>query len=299
MNSPILLLVFNRPDCTKIVFEAIKKAKPKKLYVAADGPRKERPDEILACDEVRRIVADINWECELKVLFNDSNAGCKKAVSNAISWFFENETEGIILEDDCIPSSDFFNFCDILLSKYRNDTRVWQICGTTYFPKAVPEGSDYFFSRYGPIWGWATWRRAWKNYDPDLVFWDSVKNSHILQNVYLNKYELRYKTELANKLCNGEINTWDYQWGFCKNFNSGLSIIPKSNLIQNIGFDEFATHTNTMDKFTPQYYGEINSKLLHPKFIVPDIRYDKYYAKKMFKGSGFMLKKIIKKILNR
>lgn len=298
MRSPILFLVFNRPNPTRQVFEAIRAAKPPKLYVAADGPRPNREGEQERCEEVRRIATAIDWDCEIKTLFRDKNLGCKIGVSSGIDWFFENEQQGIILEDDCLPAKSFFLFCDEMLDRYKDDTRVWQISGSTFFPQGISStNADYFFSRYGPIWGWASWRRAWKHYDADLTQWRAMSEPYIMNNVYPNKYERIAKLNLGSKLNEGQIDTWDFQWGFIKNYNNALSIIPKFNQILNIGFNTEATHTTKIDNNAPKEYKEYCCGIKHPNFIYEDLLYGAYFAKVVYYKS-INLKKIIRKIIS-
>ena len=166
--SPILFLIFNRPETTKKVFSAIKEVQPPRLYIAADGPRSEQPDEADHCELARTIATKVDWDCEVKTLFRDQNLGIRIAVSQAIDWFFEQEPEGIILEDDCLPDQSFFWFCKELLEKYRNDTRIMHIGGTNFQFGKNRTNYSYYFSRYAHIWGWASWRRAWEYYDEKL-----------------------------------------------------------------------------------------------------------------------------------
>ncbi len=165
MRSPVLFLVFNRPDSTRKVFDAIRSARPPKLYITADGPRPDRPAEAKLCSEVRAIASAVDWPCEVKTLFRESNLGCKAGVSSGITWFFSHEDEGIILEDDVLPVPTFFNFCDEMLERYRDDARVSMISGCNLISNHFSPKQSYFFSRYNLIWGWATWRRAWQHYD--------------------------------------------------------------------------------------------------------------------------------------
>ena len=166
--APVLFLIFNRPETTIQVFSAIKKAQPNRLYIAADGPRPEYPDEVNHCKIARTIATNVDWDCEVKTLFRDQNLGCRLAVSQAIDWFFEQEPEGIILEDDCLPNQSFFWFCKELLEKYRNETRIMHIGGTNFQFGKNRTNYSYYFSRYAHIWGWASWRREWKYYDEKL-----------------------------------------------------------------------------------------------------------------------------------
>ena len=174
LTTPVLFLVFNRPDTTEKVFEAIRQAKPQKLFVAADGPRGNRLGEKEKCEQVRKIATTVDWDCEVKTLFREKNLGCKFAVSSAIDWFFKNVEEGIVLEDDCLPSQSFFWFCQELLERYRNDERVMLIGGNNRGVDFLKNHS-YFFSKYVQIWGWATWRRSWEKYDSKIRKWKLVK----------------------------------------------------------------------------------------------------------------------------
>ncbi len=183
MQSPILLLVFNRPDTTRQVFETIRAARPPRLYVAADGPRPGRAGEAERCAEVRELTTQIDWPCELKTLFRNENLGCKIGVSSAIDWFFQNEPEGIILEDDVVPLPSFFLYCDVLLDRYRNDIRVGVISGSNLVSNHLMLEESYFFSRYNHIWGWASWRRAWDHYDVTMASWPEWRNNRGLQNI--------------------------------------------------------------------------------------------------------------------
>ena len=158
-NTPILFIIFNRPDTAKKVFKKIQKIEPKQLFIAADGPRKNKPEDVELCKQTREILNGINWDCELITLLREENVGCKKGPADAISWFFEHVEEGIILEDDCLPSDSFFPFCEELLEKYRYDTRIMHIGGSIQLPD-YENPDSYYFSRLSHVWGWATWKRA-------------------------------------------------------------------------------------------------------------------------------------------
>ncbi len=272
-SVPILFLIFNRPDTTAVTFDAIKQAKPQKLYIAADGPRPGKSGEEELCSLTRKVIEQVDWECEIKTLFRDNNLGCKNAVSSAITWFFENEEMGIILEDDCLPSNSFFSFCKELLIKYKDDDRVWHIDGTT--SQEGVEGTSYQFSKYCLIWGWATWRRAWSKYDKEIKSFPEFKERGTINTIW-QKPEVR-KTWLNNmeSVYNGLVDTWDYQWAYCVWINNGLSIRPNVNLIKNIGFDKDATHTHTANSLLKSLKNnEIVFPLKHPTFFVPNVKMD-------------------------
>lgn len=185
-STPILFLIFNRPDTTRIVFKRIREIRPSKLYVAADAPRANKLGEAELCMETRAIIKDIDWPCELKTLFRDENLGCKLSVSGALDWFFENEECGIILEDDCLPDLTFFSFCKELLERYKDDDRIGHIGGNCFLPGQIAKELSYDFCSITHIWGWATWRRVWKNMDVQFHFWEEHKNrrSSLFRNLW-------------------------------------------------------------------------------------------------------------------
>lgn len=245
MLSPILFLVFNRPDTTAKVFERIRAVKPPRLYVAADGPREGRAGELEACQRVRDIATQVDWPCELKTLFQERNLGCKIGVSTGISWFFEQEPEGIILEDDVLPVPSFFSYCDELLEKYRFDERVGMISGSNLVSSRVDCEESYFFSKIPLIWGWAAWRRSWQQYDVVLKDWPAWDRSGGLQKLFPNKpLVISYWRDAFNRVFEGKLNTWDYQLMFTRWHHGGLTIIPTNNLTDNLGYGANATHTS-------------------------------------------------------
>jgi len=290
LTTALLFLIFNRPDTTKQVFEAIRKAKPPRLYVAADGPRINKPGEMEKVEQVRRIATQVDWDCEVKTLFRVENLGCGKGVSGAINWFFENEEKGIILEDDCLPSQSFFWFCDLLLHRYEDDMRVWQICG--FNPLEIfPSENHFLFSKYGPVWGWASWKRVWRYYDYNISLWPKLKENGKYNTFCDNFFESNWRLRVFDDVHSMKINTWDYQWSFTKLVHSGLSIIPSVNLVQNIGFSEEATHTqvgNTISIHDLMNIGETDE-------MIRDIEFDRAYLTKFAKVNIYWWLKVILK----
>lgn len=268
-RSPILFLIFNRPDTTARVFEAIRQAQPARLYIAADGPREGRAGETDLCEQARKVALEVDWPCQVTTLLRNENLGCKKAVSGAINWFFEHEPEGIILEDDCLPARDFFRFCDELLEKYRDDPRVGSITGDNFISATWKPDESYYFSRFSHIWGWATWRRAWANYDVTMADWPSLGSRFIKTEVFAgNNQAAAYWSAVFDKVHKGEIDTWDYQWVFACFKNNCLSCIPRENLVTNIGFGPNATHTKSAEsKLANVATGSLDFPLLEPKDI--------------------------------
>ncbi|MEY8768498.1 nucleotide-diphospho-sugar transferase [Francisella philomiragia] len=291
LNTPVLFLVFNRLDTTKQVFEAIRQAKPPKLYVAADGAREEKKREEQKVKAVREyIMNNIDWNCEVKTLFRDENLGCKYAVSGSINWFFENEEMGIILEDDCLPSQSFFWFCEELLQKYKNNKKIGMISGDN-FQRGIKRGeADYYFSVYNHIWGWASWADRWVNYDVEIGNIDSNK---FIKELFADKKVVKYWTDILKSMKNKCIDTWDYQWTFTLWNNKQLSILPNTNLISNIGFGEDATHTTKDSEFSRMVAYELILRK-HPSIIRKNLEADEFTSSYMF-----IKKTILERIVNK
>ena len=294
LNTAVLFLVFNRPDTTKQVFEAIRKAKPPRLYIAADGARESKEGEAEKVKAVREyIMENIDWACEVKTNFREENLGCKMAVSGAIDWFFENEEMGIILEDDCLPSQSFFWFCEELLYKYKDDMRVGQISGFNYGYKNKDLRYDYFFSKYPMIWGWATWANRWKNYSLDLEDFGEIEKMNFFKTLF-DKKELLKRLNIFKRVKNNEIDTWDYQWSFALYKNIQFTVIPKKNYILNLGFGEDSTHTFGKNPYEHLTLEETNKSLVHPKYIVQDINLYKVINKE-----DGLFQKVVNKVLKK
>ena len=273
-QTPILFLIFNRPTTTKRVFESIRSIKPARLYIAADGARKDKAGEDLLCQETRNIVNKIDWNCEIKTLFRAENLGCKIAVSSAIDWFFENEEQGIILEDDCLPNSSFYTFCDELLNLYKNDYRVMHISGNNFQDGITRGDGSYYFSRYNHIWGWATWRRAWKTYDVNMKQLKHALSIQVFNNT-LSKNELKFWLNWFKEIQEGKKNTWDYQTMLNQWLQNGLTIIPNQNLVTNIGFGG-GTNTSIEVLGLSNIESKTMLNIVHPTFIYSNKIADDY-----------------------
>lgn len=237
-ESPVLFLVFNRPDVTKQTWEAIRAARPKKLYIAADGARTDRPEEKKLCEEVRAIFENsIDWPCDVKKDFRDRNLGCKHGVSSAISWFFQNEEQGIILEDDCLPTQAFFKFCDEMLEKYKDNNLIMQISGSNYVNQQAPVNNElsYYVSTLNDIWGWATWKRAWLKYSLKLKNYDEFKKNQTMKKYFKNNEIATWMNEYIESCDLPVSKVWSTQWTYCMIQNDGYTIAPTLNLVQNVG----------------------------------------------------------------
>ncbi|WP_153796287.1 nucleotide-diphospho-sugar transferase [Foetidibacter luteolus] len=282
VQSPVLLLIFNRPDLGLQVFNAIKAVKPSKLYIAADGPRQNNTSDIELCNQARAITQLVDWDCTVKTLFRTENKGCKVAVSSAIDWFFEQEEEGIILEDDCLPVTSFFFFCDKLLQHYRFDTRIHNITGTNLQNGQTWGDGSYYLSQYSNIWGWASWRRVWKKYDASLAKYTEENAQSALENIFTDRFLIQDWIKIFNDLKQNKIDTWDYQLNFITFFENGLCITPNVNLIRNIGFRNDATHTfDPANHHADLAVGEIEH-ITHPICMYPQKAADYYFIKKEF-----------------
>ncbi len=279
LKTPILFLIFNRPDTTQKVFEQIAKQKPERLYIAADGPRDLKKGELQLCEATRKIVESITWPCEVKRLYRENNLGCKIAISGAINWFFEQEEDGIILEDDCLPHQDFFSFCEVMLARYRHTEKIMHISGNNFQDGVRYGEGSYYFSSYAHIWGWATWKRAWNKYSIGLTLEESTA---IIEVKFKHYLERKYWKMVAAKIQSGEFNTWDYQWAFTLWKHEGLAIIPNVNLISNIGFGASSTHLADKDHiFSNMSFSQMGELTFNDELIINE-KADKITTKKMF-----------------
>lgn len=271
-ETPILFLIFNRPTTTSLVFEKIRKAKPKKFYIAADGPRDS--NEKSSCEKTRKIALDIDWECDIQTLFKEKNVGCKEAISTALQWFFSLESEGIILEDDCLPADSFFGFCSALLELYRFDTRIAHIAGINFQNGVVRGDGSYYFSKLTHVWGWAGWRRAFQDYDPSIKTFPTFQKQGLIMNIpSLAPFATQWLQNFES-VHNGRVDTWDYQYAYLNLINNALCIIPNKNLVSNIGVGNDATHTQT-HPFQNLPLEEMD-EITHPTFFIEEVDADIY-----------------------
>lgn len=286
LKTGILFLVYRRLDTTRRVFDTIREAQPPRLYIASDGPRENAAGEAEKVKKVREYVMNnIDWDCNVKTLFREKNLGCRKAVSEAITWFFDNEKKGIILEDDCLPDRSFFRFCEELLEKYRDDSRIMHISGDNFQNGIRRTEDSYYFSCYNHVWGWASWRRAWKYYDRDMNLWDRADVESMLRRIGTNwKPFVKYWHKNFIDVHSEKIDTWDYVWTFSCWMHDGLSVIPEVNLVENIGFGQEATHTSAGQSGNGflQRRMETQFPLKHPDTITRCVAADRYTSRKHY-----------------
>lgn len=278
ITAPVLIIAFNRPDTLQKVFDRVRQVQPQKFYFAVDGPRPGRKDDVENCRKVQEIVKQVDWTCEIHTLFRKENVGCGRGPAEAISWAFEHEDRLIILEDDCVAALSFFGFCEELLERYKDDTRIWNISGRSHqHGSKFFDNQDYIFSRYAHTNGWATWKRCWNQYDIHMSDFPEFLN----MGGFLNTSILESEGEYANKrfLCKYEnieqelSHSWDSQWGYLKAKNGGLGIVPCKNLIHNIGIGN-GTHTSVATSSLMMEAEELPEMIKHPFFVLINRDYE-------------------------
>ncbi len=280
-SPPVLIMLFNRPEVSRLLLEAVAAGRPADLFVAADGPRPGYPSDAELCRQTRQLVDDLSWPCRVHRLFRDSNLGLQEAVTSALDWFFDHVEAGIVLEDDCLPAPDFFPFAGEMLERYGDDPRVMQVSGLNMKPNEQFSPYSYFFVGVGHIWGWATWRRAWRLNDPDMANWPTMNRqlgpeAPMLQRVLGRKFASAYA---------GRKKTWPRVWYYTTSLHSGLSVIPNVNMVSNIGFGEDATHTKGgRHPLRLEALERMPMPLSHPSEIVANTRYEQHLIR-YHKGS--------------
>lgn len=269
LKSPVALFIYKRPSLTEQVFTQIAKVRPSTLFVVADGPLNE--EEYMKIKATRAVIEQIDWDCKVITNYSDVNLGCRNRISSGLNWVFEQCEYAIILEDDCLPDPTFFLFCDELLEKYRENERIMMVGGSSLHFKDYNLPYSYFFSRFALIWGWATWRRAWRLYDIDMKVWTKLRNTSFLLEVHENESVASHWKKRLDKAFAGH-STWDHQWSLTCWLNNGFSILPSVNLVKNIGFGEDATHTKSIDDINHLSISteQISFPLKHPQVIVRD-----------------------------
>lgn len=291
LKTPVAFIIFNRSDTTERVFAEIAKAKPPTLLVIADGPRADHPEDNEKCSAARAIIDRVDWDCEVLKNYSDINLGCKHRISTGLDWVFDTVEKAIILEDDCLPHPTFFRFCEELLEKYRDDERIMHISGTNVLVNNS-KSNTYYFSNRTEIWGWATWRRAWKYYDVNISFWPTLKNTGYISNMFPGLNGMIFEA-LYDDAYNNKIDTWDIQWTLCRLVN-GLGIFPMVNLISNVGYGKDGTHTkNKHDSRANAPTGEMFFPLEHPPCHIVNTEMDEKLSKVIAKNNYYYIIKII------
>ena len=264
----VTLLIYNRPECTRRAFECIRAARPTHLLVSADGPRTDA--DRASCQAAREAATAVTWPCELITNFSETNRGCDPAMIRGITWALEQVGESIVIEDDCLASPEFFPFAWAMLDRYRDDDRVMHISGENYFPAASANAESYYFSRYALSWGWATWRRSWTHFDPELTGWRSLLDGPLAHSLFDSPEEEEYWLPLLRTALDAPRPFHcDYLWYAACWLNSGLAIHPRVNLVSNIGGGDAATHAREMGALADRPWGTLGA-LVHPSSMVRD-----------------------------
>lgn len=276
MRLPVLLMIFNRPALTARMFEAIRKAKPPIFYIAQDGPRPSKVNDLALCEQTRAIVGKVDWPCSVKTLYRKENVGSKIAISSAIDWFFREEDRGIILEDDLLPHPTFFPYCEHLLEKYKDVDRVKMISGANYQDGIKHGTASYYFSKLPHAEAWATWRRAWKAYDIKMSGYPEFLKAGRFKEVSADPIiRLRFKYQIGRSF-NNKADSWDGQWLFAIWKDDGVVIVPNVNMVERIGYTPDAEHCRDSDnKFAKMKSFPIN-EIVDPSEIVVDRAADSY-----------------------
>ncbi|MCC6188960.1 MAG: glycosyltransferase family 2 protein [Anaerolineales bacterium] len=288
LATPVALVVFNRPDTTRQVMNVVRQARPPMLLVVADGPRLDRPGEAQRCAEVRGVVEAVDWPCEVLTNYSDVNLGCRQRVATGLTWVFDQVEEAIILEDDCVPHPSFFRFCEELLTRYRYNNQVMIVSGDNFQMGRQRTKDSYYYSRYPHIWGWATWRRAWRLFDDEMRLWPEVRDGGWLKDLFGSYSVAGYWRRHLQAAYDRRIDTWDYGWAFACWVYHGLCVLPNVNLVTNIGFNVAATNTRGNSRVANLAAEEMRFPLAYPPFMIADERSDALTASRLFRSAGMV-----------
>lgn len=286
-KSPVLVLTFNRPDTTALVMAEIARYQPPEIFLFSDGPRPGRVGERELVDATRQVMEDsLSWGPQVHRLYRDENQGLFRGVTGALDWFFSHVEEGIILEDDCVPHPDFFAYCDELLERYRHDERVWCVSGDNSVDLPIAGDASYGFIRDPLIWGWATWRRAWQNFDHTMSNWTQMRRSAEFARLFPDRVERRVRRESFDHYLAG-VDAWAFKWKYTVQTHGGLVAVPRVNLVSNIGWNRpDATHTTGSSMRAGKPVHAI-LPLVHPS----DVRIDQRASQEFVESRGLGVKK--------
>lgn len=300
---PVMICGFIRPDCLKKVFDRVREAKPAQLFLALDAPRDGRPKDVTLCEDCKKVFAEVDWPCEVHRNYAERNMGCKKRMESAITWVFEHVDRAIILEDDCVPDLTFFDFCEELLERYLDDGRIGGICGFSehwsFARHPVKVDADYYFDRLNTCWGWATWKRAWRSYDANMVRWPELKRKRVFRDLCRRRYEERALERMVQSVYDGKCSSWATVW-FLTSVEAGyLFAHAVNNLVENIGFGAGATHTTASSPFANVPIRPLSMPLKHPKTISANTWTEAYmlshqYAIPLWRRAKTKIMRIIK-----
>jgi hypothetical protein len=289
LTTPVVFIVFNRPDCTMMSLAAIRAVRPQWLYVVADGPREDRAGEVALCAAVRAVVdRGIDWPCEVLRDYAPAHLGCARRVSSGLDGVFACEKTAIILEDDCVPEPTFFRYAEELLDYYQTDPRVFVVSGTNQQFRDFTCPHSYFFSRYNHCWGWATWARAWRHFDFTMKTWPDFVQSGELASFFRDPNLTARWRDILDPVARGEVDSWAYRWVFACWRNGALSALPRRALVKNIGFDKRATHTRRVRRELRELVTEpMRFPLVHPPRIERNAEADRHTEAMMYRSPSW------------
>jgi hypothetical protein len=295
-STPIVVFSYNRPESTTRLLSVIKEINPSKLFLICDGPKENNSIDNENNKRVVEIIKSFQIEGEIIYEISKKNLGLGKRIASGLDFVFSLVEDAIILEDDCIPSKSFFPFCSELLEKYKLDTRIMMISGNNYNPEYFKNTNSYIFTKYGHIWGWATWRRAWNLFDYNMTTWPEFYSKNLHKMVFKTTKEQRYFTKIFNLYYSSKKVPWGYRWFYSRISNNSLSIMPTSNLVSNIG----AIGTNS-DVSKMHYFKSVNDNYqinTHPNFVFEEEAFDTYHFNNHISPRKNHFNKIVKKINN-
>lgn len=294
MSAPVLILLYKKPKTTVQVINALKKVKPKLIYIAINiPPINKNKQDYIDYKKVLKLLDKIDWKCDLKIKKRKKHLSPYDSYKSAINWFFKNEKEGIILEDDTVPNKSFFTFCNQMLKKYRNNNRIALISGTSFYKKENLNKETYFFSNIPFMWGYATWKRTILGRDEKMKNWPKNKKD-VFNKITSDKFFIKYWSKMFNDLYNKKFIAYDFQMAYSNFKNKKLTIFPKKNLVKNIGFGNNATHTKSEEWYSNLETYELKN-IKHPKQISPDLSYDEWVNLNFFQIKHFYFIKRLKK----
>lgn len=263
LKTPIVLIIYRRPESTRGIVNDIRKVRPKTVFVVADGPKNKADEK--NCELARDEIEKINWECKVYKKYSSKNRGIRKNVVSGLNWVFSKVERAIVLEDDLKVDTSFFRYCEELLDKYENDKRIISITGSNFLNGRIRLKDSYFFSRYVYSWGWATWKRAWVLYDSEMLDWQKFRKHGFLEDYFHNFTTALYWRYIFNTA--RSVDTWDFQWSFTAFKHRMLTAVPSVNLISNVGYGATATHTAKKSNFLELSTNSLQFPLKHPRKV--------------------------------
>ena len=283
LEKPVVVIIYNRPDKVKMLMAQIARAKPRRVFLIADGPKTASiSDKIAVKEAMKAFRENLTWTCEVFENIAPANLGCGKRISSGLDWVFSHVDEAIILEDDCIPNYDFFGFCSEMLDAFKDNAHIGMISGSSFLPLGVDPDYDFFVSNYAHIWGWATWKSTWMHYDFGIKNWPNGKSEMFNRVAIRTRREKRYWQLAFDSVKSGALDTWDYQLVHMLWSRNLKTIAPTKNLVSNTGFDKSATNTFFNRELSERATSGFNWPLRWPESLSVDPEKDELIGKEIF-----------------